>query len=569
MEKHGLVFLLSLALSCHGFGQNDLNSDDLELEQRVLEANIPTKTSLQSVSKLELSQLTSIADTEASQSRNCQDVKKIIFSEKYVLTYDEQGQPCRIYDLSFPNFKAGLRALSYFKLPLRKLASKDYLDALDNNWESWNQKQEFYRNNFSPRTEANQSFLAQLTFKNNIDYVFGSKVWPGDTGIPKQFTLNDLNFSPTQVSQKTKQQIESLLLSLKASGENSPWIQILASLTQQPELFFKAFQFKWNDAQKVFDVLLDADFFPISGPVVLVNFQAQHKIMIEKLFRQALGEILSQSTRLIPHKLISAIVQVAIDDTFEQIEFLYSYQLNRLEMALKNIDSSKVADDDKNILTSRALNIVFGQKTDLLQNYLMSVAQKQEFDWQAIEKLGAKTAYSIEKQRQVTLDKVHSRLVLERKCSTSIFDDYFAVCSINGQQDGVYSLISEQSFAIKNLGAPLIYRFKRPYEVAAVRGGTWILSAALRIFGLPISRMVTGKLNSILKDFFQAGLLDEAFLQTKLVSNQSALASIQSGSVLNWLYIQNLNPFLPKSPGSERDLIEVNKSILGLNQEQQ
>jgi hypothetical protein len=91
-----------------------------------------------------------------------------------------------------------------------------------------------------------------------------------------------------------------------------------------------------------------------------------------------------------------------------------------------------------------------------MTSYIMSVAQGTQFDWQAFEKAGKSVRYSLDKQRDVLMDKTHSRLVLEKGCKTEIVNDYFAVCYKNGVKDGLYSLISEQNLAFKNMGAPLI-----------------------------------------------------------------------------------------------------------------
>ncbi len=203
----------------------------------------------------------------------------------------------------------------------------------------------------------------------------------------------------------------------------------------------------------------------------------------------------------------------------------------------------------------------------MVSSYILAVAQQKEFDWQNFDKLGRTARYSAEKQREIMMGKMNSKLVLEKKCDVELFQSYFAVCSKNGQKNAVYSIISDQTFAVKNFGAPLIYRFQRPYEVSLIRGGTWVLSVALRIVGLPLSRTVTNQLNSILKNFMKSGIMDEALLKNNLTAQKDAgvLAGDQN-SMLNWLFIQNLNPFLPKSINSESNLIAINKQLLGISE---
>jgi hypothetical protein len=385
-------------------------------------------------------------------------------------------------------------------------------------------------------------------------------------------SLADLETNATlELPAATKAQLNDVIQSLEAdtslSAEKSSQIQqYFLQVLNQPQKVLQSVKFNWNDLNKVYDVAIDGDFLPLMGPVEIVNFQTQYKGMVEKLFRSILSSVLVQLPRLIPNRTIGAIVEVAVEDIFEQIDVMYEYQTNRLEQTLKNIKSYQVSAVDMPLLETRALNILYGQKGDLMTSYIMSVAQGTQFDWQAFEKAGKSVRYSLDKQRDVLMDKTHSRLVLEKGCKTEIVNDYFAVCYKNGVKDGLYSLISEQNLAFKNMGAPLIHRYKRPYEVSVIRGGTWLLSVALRVVGLPLNRTVTYQLNGSLKKFMRAGVVDEAFLQNTLYKNKMAgTATIESQNMLNWMYIQNLNPFMPKTLNFENALIAANKSILGIN----
>jgi hypothetical protein len=111
----------------------------------------------------------------------------------------------------------------------------------------------------------------------------------------------------------------------------------------QPQKVLQSVKFNWNDLNKVYDVAIDGDFLPLMGPVEIVNFQTQYKGMVEKLFRSILSSVLVQLPRLIPNRTIGAIVEVAVEDIFEQIDVMYEYQTNRLEQTLKNIKSYQVS----------------------------------------------------------------------------------------------------------------------------------------------------------------------------------------------------------------------------------
>ena len=567
-----LLFIAAAISANQTLAQTEMSADDLELEQRVM-STVKTKVQATTTApKPTLAHIQSFLKKSKDSQPKCVDAKKIPFADKYVLTYDAQGNPCRIYDLSFPNLRAVVKAVPMFQMPVRQLASKDFINALDGDWNAIQNRNSEYSFRFNPRTAARTSFVSTLKFKNKPKAVPGSQTTSSDVGLPVSFSLADLELnSSLELAPATKNQLNDVLLALDAdtamSAEKASQVrQYFMTVLNQPQKVLQSVKFNWNDLNKVYDVAIDGDFLPLMGPVELVNFQTQYKGVVEKLFRSILSSVLVQLPRLIPNRTIGAIVEVAVDDIFEQIDVMYEYQTNRLEQTLKNIKNYPVSSADLPSLETRALNILYGQKADLMNAYIMSVATGAPFDWQAFEKTGKSARYSIEKQRDILMDKTHSRLVLEKGCKTEIVNDYFAVCYKNGAKDGVYSLISEQNIAFKNMGAPLIHRYKRPYEVSVIRGGTWLLSVGLRVVGLPLNRTVTYQLNNLLKGFMRAGVVDEAFLQNSLYKNKMAgTATIEAQNILNWMYIQNLNPFLPKTMKFETALIEANKSLLGIN----
>ncbi len=567
-----LLFIAAAMSANQTLAQTEMSADDLELEQRVM-STVKTKVQATTTApKPTLAHIQSFLKKSKDSQPKCVDAKKIPFADKYVLTYDAQGNPCRIYDLSFPNLRAVVKAVPMFQMPVRQLASKDFINALDGDWNAIQNRNSEYSFRFNPRTAARTSFVSTLKFKNKPKAVPGSQTTSSDVGLPVSFSLADLELnSSLELAPATKNQLNDVLLALDAdtamSAEKASQVrQYFMTVLNQPQKVLQSVKFNWNDLNKVYDVAIDGDFLPLMGPVELVNFQTQYKGVVEKLFRSILSSVLVQLPRLIPNRTIGAIVEVAVDDIFEQIDVMYEYQTNRLEQTLKNIKNYPVSSADLPSLETRALNILYGQKADLMNAYIMSVATGAPFDWQAFEKTGKSARYSIEKQRDILMDKTHSRLVLEKGCKTEIVNDYFAVCYKNGAKDGVYSLISEQNIAFKNMGAPLIHRYKRPYEVSVIRGGTWLLSVGLRVVGLPLNRTVTYQLNNLLKGFMRAGVVDEAFLQNSLYKNKMAgTATIEAQNILNWMYIQNLNPFLPKTMKFETALIEANKSLLGIN----
>lgn len=570
MIKGILISLFAALTSVAAWGQQALTADDLELERRVSEAQ--SGLSINAVKpekpKLTAQHLAAFwALNEKTNSVKCQDHRKVLFAEKYVMTFDERGAPCRVYDLSFPNVQALMTRKSLFQVPTRKLTSRDFLDALDQNWEAIQKRNQQYAQTFNPKAAAQNSFVAQLKFKSTPRFVVGSQI--GNKGLPAQFTLADLRLGTQfKLNDQVKADFQKLLRQLEAShGPQSVNTQHTTDLYQrllaQPELILQSVKFEWNQLDKVYDVILDGRFLPFMGPVEVINFREQYRAPVEKLTRQLLGDVLSYAAMFIPEPTISSVVEIAIDDIFDQIELMYSYQALRLEQTLETMNRSLLKENEAQAVT-RAANILYGQKADFITSFIMSAVQGQEFDWYAIEKMGASSAYNSEKQRKIMMSKMHNKLVLEKNCQTELVSNYFAICTKNGKKEAVYSLISEQSLPFFSFGAPQVFNYEYPARVSMIRGGSWLLSVGLRIVGLPLSRNITWTLDGYLKTFMRAGLLDEAFLQGHLLrlKNLNQMTP-ETESMMKWIYIQNLNPFLPKSHKMELQMIESNKQLMG------
>lgn len=571
---------LSLTMSLGVFAQTpEKSADDILLEQRVESmvgaAPMSVQTSKPFSMATSIAKLRAFKATADSKVNACQDVSKKVFGKKYVMSFDAQNKPCRIYDLSFPNVQALFTRKKATQVPVRMVSSKDYLNWLDGNMEAIQKSNEEYKKYFNPKIAAKNSWTAKLKFRNIPAAVPGSKSSLFDIGLPQSFSLADLDIGNRfRFDSRTMNEMDQLLGEIKktesfagltaAEGIASEY---LIKVMNTPETLLQGIRFNWNDMDKVYDVILEADFLPIKGPVALVDYQRQYRFAVEKMFRSFLSIGLTQLARFIPNQIVSAAVEVLVDDAFEQLEMAYDYQMLQLEDALKSIAADSRSPLAEEISPNFALNLLYGQKSDLFSSYILAVAQSKEFDWQAFDKLGRTARYTAEKQREVMMGKMNSRLVLEKKCDVEILQDYFAICSKAGQKNALYSLISDQSLVIKNFGAPLIYRYQRPYEVSLIRGGTWVLSVALRIVGLPLSRTVTYQLNSILKNFMKSGILDEALLKNNLTAQKDAgVLAGEQNSILNWLFIQNLNPFLPKTVNSENNLIAINKQLLGISE---
>lgn len=570
MAKTSLVIFLASGLA-HAQIQEEQTADDKLLEQRILSeySQIQATPAPSSFSMAKaLAELKKFRQA-AAKTPKCVDATKTVFGKKYVLTRDASGKLCRIYDLSFPNLKTLLSAKKTLQVPVQKLHSKDYLNWLDGNYTAIEQSREAFRQQFNPLQTARESWISKLKFRIKPSAVVGSQSSLLDIGLPRSFRIADLDIGQYRFDDQTRNEIQSFLNELQSDVANSPNTEseYMTKVLKTPETMLQGIRFDWNDVEKVYDVVLDGDFLPFNGPVVLVDFQTQYKYAVEKLFRSILSSGLQRVAQVIPNKMMASSIEAVVNDSFEQIEMAYSYQMLQLEDTLKAAVTGRADIGIQAQDGNRAFDLLHGQRTDVFTAYILAVAQGKPFDWMAFEAMGKTARYNAEKQRDILMSKQNSKLVLDKKCQTEFIKDYFAVCKRAGKKDAVYSLISDQKLVNKSFGPPLIYRYQRPFEASLRRGATWILSLGLRIFGVNISRQAVVQLEPILKGFMNTGILDEALMRNSFSSQQRGGSSLttEEGQILQWLYVQNLNPFLPKSMASEDNIIAINKKLMGVN----
>lgn len=577
-QKTTSVFYLALLTvvmsSSLAFAQRDDAQSESErlLEQRILSELPPAqgnKAAEPFSMKKALAGLRAF-QRAAAQTPKCTDASKSVFSKKYVLTKDAAGKPCRIYDLSFPNLKTLFSAKKTLQVPVQKLKAKEYLDWLDGNYEAIEQSRENFRQTFNPMKVAKDSWITFMKFRYRPSAVPGSQASPNELGLPNSFRISDLDIGQQyQFDSQTQKEIQEFINELQSytSPLDNAESEYMVKVLKKPEALLQGIRFDWNDLDKVYDVVLEGDFLPFSGPVALIDYQTQYKYAVEKIFRSILSSGLQRISQIIPNKTMAATVAAVVNDAFEQIEMAYSYQMLQLEDTLRDGVVRRADIGIASVDSERAFNILHGQRSDLFTTYILAVAQGKPFDWTAFERMGTSARYSVEKQRDVLMSKLNSKLVLEKKCQTEFMKDYFAVCTKAGKKDAIYSIISEQVLVNKSFGAPLVYRYQRPYETSLRRGGTWALSLALRIFGVKISQQAVTQIEPVLKGFINTGMLDEALMRNSFSTAQRSGAALntEEGLLLQWLYVQNLNPFLPKSMASEDKIIAANKSIMGLN----
>ncbi|MBX3040866.1 MAG: hypothetical protein KF789_09195 [Bdellovibrionaceae bacterium] len=575
--NYRMYFAASLLVFTTGLQAGASQVDDRALENELNNrfqgktVQTPTPPALsQAVKALKVLQ-----ETPGAAPQACTEATWSTFGGKYALSTDSQtGKPCRIYDLSFPTLKTFLgffKGQTVSKIPVERFTSKDYLNWMRGNYGEVYKRIIDIRSNFNESQAAQASWVAQLKFKPGTP-AFAQMNTKGGATLPSSFYASDLDIGEFKLKDSERLQLRHLFiqtLSLTQSGfaPLSETEQAWQETIERPESFLEKIRFDWNDLDKVYDVALEGHFLPLNGPMVLVDFNMQYKYAVEAILRSTLGLTLQTLARFIPNIAVRNIVYVAVTDSFDFLDMTYQSQLAQLEDTLRSGISNQIRiETDQNHLQS-GLNILFGSGSSLFSEYILSLAQGQTFDWQQLEKLGKTARYREEKMRGITLANLNSRMVLSKGCEVERTATYFATCMKKGKKEAMYSLMTDQKIFMWNPGAPLVHNYGMPSAVFMKRSATWLLSAGLRVFDIPyLPRTLAYNLGYVLKDYARGGMIDEAHLKNHLWLSKRLTSglSAENEQILKWLYIQNINPFLPKSEKIEDAVISANAALLGI-----
>jgi hypothetical protein len=493
----------------------------------------------------------------------CDESKKLTFAQNYVVSYGQNG-PCRIYDLSFPTLRTAFAGAHVAKIPLQQFKPVDYYNWITGHYSEVYQNISDYKNNFQAE-DVQSSWASKIQFKSQT---------PGLTAAAslRSFHASDLEVGEFQFDSQSRAQLSQILSTQRALlvQSNMPSFVMNESdafwngVINNPQSLLQKIRFDWNATEKVFDVVLEGGFLPIAGPVALVDYNTQYKAFIESMTRSVMQTALGALTNLIPEPTTRIIVRLGIDQTFEFITQMYSYQTNRLEDSIRLALQGKAASEVPAADLDRGLNVLFGAGTDILQQYILTVAKGQKFDWNNLDKAGRDARYSVEKQRDIMNNNLHSKLAVQYGCNAQLFEGNFGICESNGQKSGVYSFMSSTTILFWNLDPVRVYNYQMPAEILLRRSTSLLMSMGLSVFSLPIPKFLINQLVSALHDFAFAAQDDESYLLNRLVVQKQTKGALDadSQSMLKWLYIQNINPFIPKTEAIEQAVVKANHNLL-------
>ncbi len=475
----------------------------------------------------------------------CAEVTYKNNSKRIVTSYTAEGTPCRIYDLSFPTVRSIAKTL-IGTIPVQHFGAEDFIQWLDDP-SALESSVDGFRNSFSTN-DLNQTWYGQLQFRNANE----------NSGTPLEFRLSDIELgAPLRFS---AEEAAGLIRLARLAGAQQSQIE---AIVQNPESLLSNISLRWNDVSKAFEVFANLQILPLSGPTAMVDYNLQYKYAVEKLVRSALLNSLKYATKFIPNTTAQKIVTVVLNDVFEFMELEYAYQMNRLEGTLEANIAGTLTTAIPSADLKKGLNILAAQRSALVQQYILSKVLKQNFDLNALDKVGESVRYQDSKTRESLRLRLHSDLVTKKGCSTKIVENNFAICTLPNGNRELYSLLSNHQVLAWDLGANRIHNYNMRPRTAAVRSLAWSLSVAARVMPLPIPNFLTNQLVSISKGFATGGLLDDASLLGAIESTLAQPSPSEFATdIAPWLLRQNIIPFAPKTFGFENGIISANQSLL-------
>lgn len=514
------------------------------LERRI--NSLPSQTTL--LNNYRVSALIKAIVNVASNddSFKCEEVSFVKNSAKFKTSYDADGKPCRIYDLSFPTLLGTGKTVKHLaSIPLKKYEPVVYDKWLDGDFEYVTNKTQDYINSFTPNTYRN-SWVARLPFKKSMN--------KNKSGYVKSFYLSDIQLRRFAFTADQKRQLNELFASQKGNAS----LDKMQEFVENPEAFLGKIKLNWNDLKKVYEVFLEFDFLPLRGPVALVDYNAQYKFMVERMIRSTVQKALLFITKPIPNKNVSRLITLAINESFGFLDMAYMYHLNQLENTLRlNLEAVVPTEVSKSDI-DKGMNILFASQESILTQYIMGLATGQPVDLDRLDVMGKAARYTAEKTRRNTMRTLFSNLTIKKKCEMKVVSRYFGECINESNDRFLYSLLASHKVLIWDLGATKLHNYQSPGRIALMRKSAYLLSSALNIFRITlVPAFITDQLVSILKDYSLNGVLEEGVMLNELTERRRIGESSDEDEYhIKWLFKQNFNPFLAKSLEMENRLIE-------------
>jgi hypothetical protein len=478
----------------------------------------------------------------------CQSDSYLPLSQKFA--FGMQGSDiCEIIDLSMPHLLRSQVAQATTQIPTQPIKAGDYMEWLQGNYDKVYASLDRQRM-ASKNLVVTDTWVKHLRFKNR------------DRKDLTQFRLSELDLGNFRIPDTYQKQLLQLQATYEsATRDNAPNPPSpLPGLSVKPEDILQLIQLVWNEKDKVYEVLVDFDFLPLKGPATLIHYDIQYKLAVERMVRQLLLKGLNMAIGLIPEPIAQNVVRIAINDSFEMLDHLYAYQLASLEQELSDaIKFNRLPGLDANQL-NKGLNLIFVQDANILSEIVTSSMLGTGFKgFDRLDLMGQKLRYAENKARRIQMGRNYNYLAREKNCQLTQIHEYFVSCKTQ-KSHTLHSLLSEEKLAFIQFGPTQIHDYRMPAKILLKRSTSWLLSAGIRMFDIPlIPSFVENQVIGVLKGFALSGLFEEAYFISSAVDNFSDQEWAYHST---WLYRQNIIPFAFHNYDSQMESAEKSWMLL-------
>jgi hypothetical protein len=400
----------------------------------------------------------------ALKERGCQESYTLPHSDRFVTSFNEQGEPCKTYDLKAPHLPF-TKDLPKPQMPVKKFGVRGYINLLRGNDSGTANLMPNYARGYRERDREN--FWKPLKKKMgasfqqiNWDHLKLSEIATDRQRIPAS-VLNDL---------KTVE-------AFKPAGVDFDF-----NALQTTDQLLELVSLEWDDNTKTYTMSLDEEVLKVSRQMVLINYNNPLVLMWEQLFRSVISNALQIATLVIPDPIIGNIARIAIIDTFTLLDVWVDQRILRLETVLRLNLSGKVPTSIDPATLERGLNLLYAHREGAMMRWVWDSIKRFSFTWANFERVAGNRRIVAE-ERMDRFSTNHLKTLQGRlRCQTTEVFDHFSICYRKGQPNAIFNLTTFRSFLLFRLGPVIVYNHQRPWEVWAKRVAAWTLSVASRLF---------------------------------------------------------------------------------------
>lgn len=485
----GAAVLLTLPQLSSANDLEELEKELANFQQQVDESDQP----------LPLAEQKSLLEALAGlKERGCKESYTVANSQRFITSFNAQGEPCKIYDLG----AHGETLEATPQMPVKRLGARAYLDLLRGNDNRTMNLASRYARSVRPRDRDNfwkpvRSKLGPNFQQVNWDDFKLDEILPEDVSLPHSIVQNF-----------------SILEAIKP-----PEVEFSVAHLKDLKQLLSMVRMQWDDDSKTYQMNLNEVALGLSRQAVILNYNNPLIPMWNQVYRSVLSNALQVATFFIPDMIIGNIARIAIVDTFTMLNVFSKQRMLRLETVLRlNLEGHVATQIDEETLT-RGLNLTYANREGAMMRWVWDSIKRFSFTWAGYERI-AEFRRGVAENRKDDFIQRNQRSLQNKRCEvTPVFDD-FAVCYKKGQPAGVFNLSVFRSLMFFRFGPILVYSHARPWEVWTKRVAAWTLSVASRLFSPfiydPQKMTLNGALSDTLRSYALQGWAEEAVFYENL-----------------------------------------------------